>query len=149
MKAPHVCKVELRFAAWPLTYGFVNLFTRIVAFVMLAIWLSATSSCIAKCAAAADDDICCPKSAGHDAPASPSCPNDNCILASAFTKIGDDQRNIFNASLLAVLFDRLILLPSVESSRCAVFKSLPQIDFIGWQFITRSALPPRAPSFVS
>ena len=139
----------LHFSRRALRFVPVSFFTRIIAFVLLAVWLPLTGVCVAKCATAADDDMCCPKSADHGAPGSPSGSNGNCIFASALAKIGDDHRTVFDASLVAIFFTELFFLPPVESSHCIASSGPPESGCIGWQFVTRCALPPRAPSFVS
>lgn len=133
------------------TIGRVSLTIRTMAFVMLAVWLSVSTICVTECASLAHDDLCCPKAAGQssDQPASPGT-DSNCVLSSALTKAQDEERVAWNSSLLPAVAQVLFLVPpNTEPVWRITSADSAQTLSHEWQFITRTALPPRAPSLAS
>lgn len=131
-----------------ITIRAVNFFTRVMALLMLAFWMSALTACTTECAKLAQDDLCCPASGhGSDDPANP---DSNCVFTVALIKIHDDDRVAWDFSLLPAIAQVLFTTPpDAESHRRISSPGAAQTLSREWQFITRTALPPRAPSFVS
>jgi hypothetical protein len=120
-----------------------------MALLMLAFWVSAISVCAGECAKFAQDDLCCPASGEHgsDQPASS---DSNCLFSVALTKIHDEERVAWDFSLLPAVAPVPFLMPSDnEPLWRAAFPDLTQSFAHEWQFITRTALSPRAPSSLS
>jgi hypothetical protein len=132
-----------------ITIGRVNIFTRVMALLMLAFWLPAVTVCADKCASFAPDDLCCPESAGHSSN-QPASPDSNCIFSHVLTKIHDEERVAGDVSLLSAIVQPLFsIVPRAEPLRRAASQDFVQAFSQEWQFITRTALPPRAPSSLS
>jgi hypothetical protein len=129
----------------------VNLLKRVVALVLLAAWLPATSLCLIERAGWLSSDDCCPSNTQNGSDQKPSHETTCCALASATYKADDDQ-NVNVAAPIAVLVADWNSLSVVESfgwSACPSLSISPPELPASWQFALRTALPPRAPSFVS
>ena len=129
----------------------VTAFTRIMALAMLAVWMSASAFCVQECASLQQDHFCCPKDAGDadDHSPAPVKAAGDCVLSSALTKFQDGQRGGCDLALLPVSFTLLGALPPQPPQQLFTPAS-PATSLSGqWQFLTRCASPPRAPSFVS
>jgi hypothetical protein len=118
--------------------------TTIVAMALLALWIPATSLCLAENAGVvADIDHCA------DSPSSQASPC--CVLASAAYKLDDNGSVVVpwpdnEVSLLRDTFDVRPRLgaPLVRNG----YESPPELRST-WQFSARAAANPRAPSFAS
>ncbi|HMJ91002.1 MAG TPA: hypothetical protein VK530_14365 [Candidatus Acidoferrum sp.] len=127
----------------------MKLLTRMSAFVILAIWLLAMNLCARECSSFEADDLCCPKATGKATEQPVSVPS-NCFFASALTtKVQQDDQIHDLVSLPCVLAswlaaDQLAASPTPLPAP----KSAPPC-LQSWQFLTRTALQPRAPSVVS
>jgi hypothetical protein len=120
-----------------------------MAFAMLAIWLSASAACVRDCASFEKHDVCCPSESGGQAP-SPLEGGTSCVLSSAaLTKAYDDEHGTFSVALSPVAFEALIVIPHCEPPSIPVSTRFADSLSVGWQFVTRAALPPRPPSAVS
>lgn len=124
----------------------MTVFTRIMAFAMLAIWVSAFAACIRDCASVEKNHFCCPSETDGETPATPV---GDCVLGSALTKLQDERRSGLDIAFVPVVFTAVVALPE----RPVAINPLPAPPIPSlsrkWQFLTRSALPVRAPSFVS
>jgi hypothetical protein len=121
---------------------------RIVAIVLLAVWMPASSLCLAECAKLVKRGDCCAHDSGGKADAAGgAC----CLLALGGYK-SDTQRSwvpvpiLLAIALAPSLLHRLsaaarLSLPSPNAS--------PPVLPVTWQFSFRAALPPRAPSSAS
>ena len=123
----------------------------LVGLVLLAAWLPATSLCLIERAGWLAYDDCCPSSSPKSQDNDPSRETTCCALASAPYKADNDDGIKISAPTTAVL-------PSVDLTTphdapgapksAPVSPSPPELP-TSWQFTFRTALPPRAPSFVS
>lgn len=129
-----------------LTMRTVNLLKRIMAVLMLAFWVSAITVCAGECAKFVEKDLCCPSSGEHDS-GQPAGSGNNCLFSVALTKIHDEESVAWNFLLLPAIAEVLFLAqPDAEPVREANAPAGVQTLSREWQFITRTALPPRAPS---
>ena len=121
---------------------------KVVAMMMLALWLPATSLCLAECAGLVERGDCCPdESSGNADAAVHPC----CLLASGGYK-SDTHRPLVPVPEVAAA-DRLASLISLAPSSAELASpppapSRPELS-VTWQFSFRAALPPRAPSSAS
>ena len=119
-----------------------------MAMVILALWMPATSLCLAECAGLIERGDCCPdESSGKaDAAAHPCC-----FLASGHYK-SHDYRPLMIAPIdLATAQVPFLISSAAPSERLAAIwpsPSPPDLP-VTWQFSFRAALPPRAPSLAS
>jgi len=128
----------------------VNRLKPFVALIVLALWASCTIRCELWCLAGSEEAACC-VSAEAPSPAMPA-PADDCVCS--WVKSG---RYIAETSLVplplpvGVLLKNLSADLSIPSSPAsiAVSTTSPPDLLPSWQFSSRAALPPRAPSFVS
>lgn len=123
----------------------VNWLHRIVALVMLAAWMPAASLCLAECAGIVERGDCCADEAGGktDAAAHPCC-----FLASGLYKSHDNQPLVMapDAFATAPMASLISVVPS-SSGLASLPPTLSPPDLpVTWQFLFRTALPPRAPS---
>jgi hypothetical protein len=129
-----------------LTIHAVNLLKRIMSVLMLAFWVSAITVCAGECAKFAQDDLCCPASGEHDSDR-PASSDSNCLFSVALTKIHDEERVAWDFSLLPAIAQVLFVAePDAAPAWRAIAPDPVQTLSHEWQFITRAALPPRAPS---
>lgn len=118
---------------------------------MLALWLPATSLCLVERAGWISNDDCCPSSSEKTPSSQPSSHSACCTLVSGSYKVVDHQSvTTISPVVVAVLLTRLggfalLADASFVVPRTAIPPDLP----VSWQFSFRTALPPRAPSFVS
>ncbi len=120
---------------------------QIVGLILLVLWVPLTSHCtwenisdlaMFKCA----DDT------EQQSEQKSDCADDGCAqLETATYRSSDAQPDVAPPAFL-VLFQLLNVTVPTNESCVAVATSPPQI-LAGWQFSLRTALPPRAPSFVS
>jgi hypothetical protein len=116
----------------------------VMATVLLAMWMPATSLCLLENAGLVAKNDDCPASQSSEA--SPCC-----ALASAAYKI-DENRQVAvhpHADVMSVLVDLALLIwPPNQFSRGESGVSPPELSK-SWQFSFRAALTPRAPSSAS
>jgi hypothetical protein len=116
---------------------------------MLVIWLPATSLCLVERAGWLSADECCQKSATDTSPANSTEKTACCALGSSSYKANENER------LLSLPFDFLATLDFVPASShlvegyCNAATQAPPDLSVTWQFSFRTALPPRAPSPLS
>lgn len=124
---------------------------RVIAAVMLLVWLPATSLCLIERAGWLANDDCCPSSTGGAPDKQPASNSTCCTLASGSYK-ADDQERVMPVVPLLALGPALVSDEPHEwasqPSPIATASSPPEL-LAGWQFSFRAALPPRAPSIVS
>ena len=164
----HYALPLLRYSHWqPIWFGVVRNFfeplvkpainthvTRlkpIVAAVFLVLWLPLTSHCLLEGAGLMPDILRCSDTCAPDGK-DQGCEGDACCsLESAAYKV-DSERPAFITSVLGLLLP--VLFHSVEppavpqNSLGFLTVTSPELP-VTWQFSCRTALPPRAPSFVS
>ena len=122
----------------------------IVGWVLLVVWLPATSLCLVERAGWLADDECCPSAAPKPSPSKPSSDSACCTLASATYKADEDAQLHVTAPL--VPWGSIFEEPVADSEPVPVAGHL---DDLGppelrpsWQFTFRAALPPRAPTIL-
>jgi hypothetical protein len=123
----------------------------VVAVVLALVWLPAVSCCLIDASGVLGKQECCSKA--HSLPASGpgNCDQPCGVLASA-TYLPEQEPLVVVAPVGAALLD--VVFSMVELHQPAVIgRELPGTaspELAGqWQFFFRTALPPRAPSFVS
>ncbi len=122
----------------------------VVTLTLLALWAPVTSLCLVERAGWLADDDCCPSSAPRDQ-STPRGDSPCCALASATYKLSDERTVVvipvvpLVAPLAVTLDEPLVLPPSHARFRSVAPPHLPAT----WQFLLRTALPPRAPSLAS
>ena len=143
--------VILEFRSWPVILAPLNLFNHVMAMMMLALWLPATSLCLVERAGWISNDNCCPSSSEEPQSSQPSGDSACCALASGSYKLGDQQGLTTNPPVgTAVILTRLAELASLPHASPAIArKPIPPELSVTWQFSFRTALPPRAPALVS
>jgi hypothetical protein len=129
----------------------VKWFNRVIAMIMLGIWLPATSLCLAERAGWISNDDCC-ASDSEESPASPPSGHSACcLLASGSYKVDDLQlfttiSPIVAEAVLTTWWEFALQPdPSPPLARTWIPPDFP----VSWQFSFRAALPPRAPTFVA
>ena len=129
----------------------VRLLKTVVGWMLLLVWLPATSLCLVERAGWLANDDCCPSSAPKSPPGKTSNDTTCCALASASYK-ADDYSHLH---ITAPLFIGVLIFEAFtaeaergETIRKADDLGLPTL-LKTWQFTSRTALPPRAPSLAS
>src|SRR6185295_6551715 len=116
---------------------------QIVGLVLLVLWVPITVHCTLESVPGLEFLKC-----ATDADQGKDCEGDSCTqLESATYKISDTHAD-FLPPAFASLFAFLIFELPVDEQPTTVIETLPEISS-SWQFSYRTALPPRAPSFVS
>jgi len=117
---------------------------RIVGLILLVLWVPITAHCTLENIPGLEFLQC-----ATDAPESNNqCDEDGCAqLESATYKTSDSHNDFQPLAFIASLPFDLMEFPADEQ-QTAVIKTPPEISS-SWQFSLRTALPPRAPSFVS
>ena len=128
----------------------VRQFTKIIASLMLVIWGMATTHCDLEHLPVFEFLACCthPDTAPHQ---DQDCEQDGCAaVEDGFYKIEEQPAllptPVFVLSLFLPLRDETV--PAIVPSGGALGSAPPELPR-AWQFAYRTALPPRAPSFVS
>ena len=121
-----------------------------VGWVLLLVWLPATSLCLIERAGWLADDECCPSAAPKTTPSKPCSDSVCCTLASATYKADEDQQPHVAAPLVAWVpgIEDLIVDPDPVPVAGHLGDLGPPELRTTWQFTFRTALPPRAPSFI-
>ena len=124
----------------------------VVAMVMLLVWLPAQGHCLLD-RAGWTSDICCPESesAESQAPVSDPCSEKVCCNLDSPTFKVDDYRALFVGPHPTPVVVLPMLAPIGTASlpsTCFLTFASPELP-ASWQFIYRTALPPRAPSIAS
>jgi hypothetical protein len=136
---------------WPICrVGLVKWLKTLVASVLLALWVPATSFCLIERVGWLSGDDCCSSSSRNVPMNQPSGDTPCCALASANYK-PDDDRPVAPAAPSTASLVLFMPTESVEASdrpRPASLSPPPELP-TAWQFTCRAAAPPRAPSFVS
>ena len=130
------------------TFASVNWLHRIVAMLMLALWMPAASLCLDECAGIVErGDCCADESSGPANAAEHPC----CFLASGHYKSPDDRPQVSAPVMLATaqLPSLISFSPPAEDLVLPSLASCPPDLPVTWQFSFRTALPPRAPSVAS
>ena len=123
----------------------VKFLTRIAAFLLLVAWLPATALCAVNCSATSEADVCCP----HPEESAPSAPEKgNCVFSSAVVKV-DDQQGAPPALLVINSPPATVNVSEARIEAVVSQQSAPDRVIVSWQFLTRTAPLPRAPSIVS
>ena len=116
-----------------------------LSFVVLALWLVATHHCQLENVPGLKFLRC-----ASPAPGSSHCEGDSCqIVESGAYKICDTRACVVVAPLLAVIVPAEALEDSATAEGTAASEALPPELPQSWQFISRTALPVRAPSVSS
>jgi len=116
----------------------------IVAMALLALWMPATSLCLAENAGlVADNDHCGDSPSSHESPC--------CVLASAVYKLDDNRAAVLQWLGNSVAFsgDATELHPPMVVCLAGNGCESPPELRSSWQFCARAAANPRAPSSVS
>jgi hypothetical protein len=117
---------------------------RMTAFVLLAAWLPVTALCVAHCSIEPKADICCPQTGKSESVPSKA----NCVLSLALVKVDEDHQILFSCALDSVRTAIVLEVPALTEANIAT-PTGPERILVPWQFLTRAAPLPRAPSFVS
>jgi hypothetical protein len=120
----------------------------VVAMVLLAVWLPATSLCFVERAGWLANDDCCPSSSQSTPDSQPSDETTCCALATATYK-ADDHRPVAPVAMLLALITLSEAVLSLGGPPSASFSPPPPELPTAWQFAFRAAGSARAPSFVS
>ena len=130
--------------AW-VSLGAVKFLQRLCGFAVLALWLVATHHCQLEDVPGLAFLRC-----ASPAPASSHCEGDSCqIVESGAYKLSDTRAYVPVAPLVAVNVPAEVLEDSAEAEGGAAIEALPPELPQCWQFISRTALPVRAPSLAS
>jgi len=115
-----------------------------LAFGVLALWLVATHHCQLEDVPGLAFLRC-----ASTAPTSSHCEGDSCqIVESAAYRISDTRAYVV-APWVALIMPAVVLEDSATAERTTAFETLPPELPQSWQFISRTALPIRAPSIAS
>ena len=118
----------------------------VLSFVVLALWLVATHHCQLEDVPLLSFLKCAPS-----ASTSSHCDGDSCqVVESGAYKIPGPRDQVLVAPLVAVMVPLVVLEDSsAAAGGPAAFEVVPPELPRSWQFISRTALPVRAPSFAS
>lgn len=127
----------------------VKCLRRVIAAVLLLVWLPANSLCLVERAGWLANDDCCPSSASKSAPGKPFDHSTCCTLPlESFKADKYSHLDIVPPFFISVLiFEALDDREAVRNPQRADFDPPPLAKT--WQFSCRTALLPRAPSFAS
>ena len=133
-----------------ITIRLVDNLKNAVGWLLLVIWLPAASLCLIERAELLTNDDCCPSSTPESAPGNPSSDSTCCTLASASYKADEYSQLHITAPLFIGV---LIFGVAIETELVQVAGNAndlgPPTLLKTWQFTSRAALAPRAPSFAS
>ena len=116
---------------------------QLLSLVLAVLWVPVTSHCAWENVPGLQFFKCAPS----DSPKG-DCDDDACAqLEGGAYKVADPQVTP-SLPLLTLLFQVLVIEPVVSEASVLATAPPPEIP-VGWQFSFRTALPPRAPSFVS
>lgn len=129
----------------------VRLLRTVVGWVLLLVWLPATSLCLVERAGWLANDDCCPSSAPKSSPGKQSNDTTCCTLASASYKADDYSRLHIAAPLFigVLIFEAFAAEAEPGDTVLKADDLSPPVLLKTWQFTSRTALPPRAPSLAS
>jgi hypothetical protein len=117
----------------------------LIAFATLALWILATGLCVQECFTFTKNDLCCPTEASTPDP-SPLDGAVHCVLSSALTKVQEDEGLESQVAQPPRLRSETPAPSPLEFPPSLLFTIQPTEPPEPWQFITRSALAPRAPN---
>ena len=130
---------------------FVKLFRTLVTLLLVALWPLATSHCNLEQLAGLEFLACADEPAAVAPHQDNSCETDSCAsVESGFYKTEDGSQLVPTPSLVPSAFLTAVLAEAAQpaSIRQISHFAPPDLPRV-WQFSFRTALPPRAPSFVS
>jgi len=122
----------------------------VVAMVLLVIWMPATMCCALERAGVSFFDKCCADETSHDTP-QPPCTDKSCCLLESGRYTAQITPPVAVVPLDVVALVPWALVDTPQRPQLAFdFSNLAPPDLrVTWQFSCRTALPPRAPSFLS
>jgi hypothetical protein len=122
----------------------------VMVWTMLALWLPATNHCRLESIPGLLF-LACDQAPEADAHQETDCESDNCALVeSALYKVEDSQVNVKSPMTPESLILPVLQTPSLATARPGFVHTVAPPELaVAWQFCTRAAAPPRAPSFVS
>ena len=129
----------------------VDKLKKAVGWLLSLVWLPATSLCLVERAGLLANDDCCPSTAQKPLPTKSSNGSTCCTPASASYK-ADDYSHLH---ISAPLFIGVLIFEAFanDSEAAQVHRNAEDVGpptlLKTWQFTSRTALPPRAPSFAS
>ena len=112
-------------------------------FALAVLWVPVTSHCAWENVSGLQFFKC-----ATDTPENSDCDGDGCAQLEKATYKTSDPQVTPSLPLLTLLFQVLVIEPAVSEQSILASAPPPEIP-AGWQFSFRTALPPRAPSFVS
>ena len=122
--------------------------SKILSFLLLALWLPATSHCALERAGVIETDDCCTTESHSSIPSEHSCADGCATVEGGAYKLPAPQKSMVSPLLVVCLW--------AESAAQidATIASIPSQSLVdeliaSWQFDHRAALPVRAPSFAS
>lgn len=138
-------KFRLKTDQSPYKLSFVSWLQRVIAVLMLVVWIPAGSYCLLESATLIPESDCCSKLVQ---PSAADGESDCCFLASGDYKIGvkeRPQREAPSGTLPVTLHDTELIQAKVSA---AVFQRALSLDFRKrWHFLLRAAPTSRAPDF--
>lgn len=143
-------KIELQYSWQGGSILIVNRLKPFVAFIILALWATCTIRYeLVKLASSASDSCC--DSATHKSHEKHT-PEDQCVCSLSLSGGLTAERSILPIPLLVTLpllaVTTELEVPQSSAASCPLISSPPQL-LTSWQFYSRAALSPRAPSLVS
>jgi hypothetical protein len=121
----------------------------VVAMVLLVVWMPATMCCALERAGVPFFDKCCSDETGDGAP-QPPCTDKSCCLLEAGRYTAQITPPVAVMPLDVALVPWALVDAPQRPVPASDFSNLAPPDLpVTWQFSFRTALPPRAPSFVS
>jgi len=123
---------------------------KLIALLLLAVWMPATMCCALERAGVPFFQQCCEDDSAESSPEAPCTDKTCCLLESGNYQTANPvplvvtPESVF--SLLALVF---IEPPQPKPGSAGLSDSSPSELSVGWQFLSRTALPPRAPSLAS
>ena len=116
---------------------------QLLSLVLAVLWVPVTSHCAWENVSGLQFFKC-----ATDTPENSDCDGDGCAQLEKATYKTSDPQVTPSLPLLTLLFRVLVIEPAVSEESVLATAPPPEIP-AGWQFSFRTALPPRAPSFVS
>ena len=149
--SPLIRRVGLIWGIFRARSSSVQRMKRFVAIVLALVWLPAVSCCLIDASGIFGKQDCCAKERSTPAPSPQNCGQPCGVLAVASYFPPQSQVLVFAPSALTY-FDVAEILTALQDSVCINpnFPAAAPPELIRcWQFSFRTALSPRAPSFVS
>lgn len=121
-----------------------------VALALLAIWLPATMWCALERAGVPFFEKCCVEGSCDGSSKEPFTGKDCCLLAAGAYQVPSSAPLLVTPQFVLSFLQQVFVEPSVDSPGFyGLSESSPLELSVAWQFVSRTALPVRAPSLAS